>query len=159
MREIAEDTRFSHILKDAKFKKLPKKEVKVKIDKRFESMFHEKKFQLKYEVDKRGRSVNLQKSDDLKRYYDLSDTEDDLKSKNDDEKDAENAENRLSDLKLLKINKSEKKALTPDIKKKLKDLSVDYARGEGKIYSDSSSEEESSESEGKKRLYYLNLNC
>ncbi|PNF17007.1 hypothetical protein B7P43_G02741, partial [Cryptotermes secundus] len=40
----------------------------------------------------------------------------------------------------------EKEILADSVKKKLRDLTVDYARGEGVLFSDSSSDEESSES-------------
>ncbi|XP_012278911.1 ESF1 homolog [Orussus abietinus] len=44
--------------------------------------------------------------------------------------------------------KNEKKVLTVEAKKKLRDLTIDYARGEGILATDSSSEEESSEYNG-----------
>lgn len=40
----------------------------------------------------------------------------------------------------------EKEVVADSVKKKLRDLTVDYARGEGALFSDSSSDEESSES-------------
>ncbi|XP_034941541.1 ESF1 homolog isoform X2 [Chelonus insularis] len=43
--------------------------------------------------------------------------------------------------------KNEQSTINPNIKKKLKDLTIDYARGEGTLFSDSSSDEESSEDE------------
>lgn len=57
---------------------MPEKEKKIKIDKRFQAMFHDKKFNLKYTVDKRGRPMSHNTTEDLKRYYDLSDSDEDV---------------------------------------------------------------------------------
>ncbi|KAK6621344.1 hypothetical protein RUM43_011650 [Polyplax serrata] len=147
MEELTKDSRFSHVVKDAKFRNLPKKHVKVKIDKRFQSMFHDKKFQLKYKVDKRGRSAQIGNTDNLKKYYEVSESESD-ESEEEDEIDASKEHTDGDQLKCTtKISKKEKEMLTPAIKKRLKDMSIDYARGEGAIFSDSSSAEESSEEE------------
>ncbi|KAM4604018.1 ESF1 homolog isoform 1-T3 [Polymixia lowei] len=72
-----EDERFLRVQKDPRFWEMPEKERKVKIDKRFKSMFHDKRFQVKYTVDKRGRPINHTSKEDLKRFYNLSDSEDD----------------------------------------------------------------------------------
>lgn len=69
------DDRFSKVKKDPRFWEMPDKERKVKIDKRFQSMFHDKRFKLKYTVDKRGRAVNHSSAEDLKRFYNLSDSD------------------------------------------------------------------------------------
>ncbi|KAA0722010.1 ESF1 -like protein ABT1-associated protein [Triplophysa tibetana] len=71
----SEDDRFSKVKKDPRFWEMPDKERKVKIDKRFQSMFHDKRFKLKYTVDKRGRPVNHSSAEDLKRFYNLSDSD------------------------------------------------------------------------------------
>ncbi|RXN09195.1 ESF1-like protein [Labeo rohita] len=69
------DDRFSKVRKDPRFWEMPSKEHKVKIDSRFKSMFHDKRFKVKYTVDKRGRPVNQTSTEDLKRFYNLSDSE------------------------------------------------------------------------------------
>ena len=56
MDELKNDVRFIHITKDPRFQPISKKETKLKIDRRFASMFNDPKFKLKYIVDKRGRS-------------------------------------------------------------------------------------------------------
>ncbi|KYO23731.1 ESF1-like protein isoform B [Alligator mississippiensis] len=76
--ELMRDERFSHITKDPRFWEMPDKERKIKIDKRFRAMFHDKKFKLKYTVDKRGRPVNHSSTEDLKRFYELSDSDSEL---------------------------------------------------------------------------------
>ncbi|XP_053317324.1 ESF1 homolog isoform X2 [Spea bombifrons] len=76
-KDTALDTRFSRVTKDPRFWEMPEKDKKIKIDKRFQSMFHDKKFNLKYTVDKRGRPMNHSTKEDLKRFYDLSDTDED----------------------------------------------------------------------------------
>lgn len=70
------DERFHRVQKDPRFWEMPEREHKVKIDKRFQSMFHDKRFKVKYTVDKRGRPVNHTSAEDLRRFYKLSDSED-----------------------------------------------------------------------------------
>ncbi len=69
---IRKDNRFVHIAKDPRFRRMKHSERKVKIDKRFKGMFNEKKFKLKYMVDKRGRPVRTSTKEDLKKYYEQS---------------------------------------------------------------------------------------
>ena len=57
MDEHKNDVRFIHITKDPHFRSISKKEKKLKIDRRFASMFNDPKLKLKYTVDKRGRSL------------------------------------------------------------------------------------------------------
>lgn len=71
------DERFLRVQKDPRFWEMPERERKVKIDKRFQSMFHDKRFKVKYTVDKRGRPINLTSTEDLKRFYQVSDSEED----------------------------------------------------------------------------------
>ncbi|KAM3865402.1 ESF1 homolog [Diretmus argenteus] len=77
------DDRFLRVQKDPRFWEMPEKEHKIKIDKRFQSMFHDKRFKVKYTVDKRGRPINHTSTEDLKRFYNLSDSEEE------DDEDAE----------------------------------------------------------------------
>lgn len=230
MDEMLKDARFAHIARDPKFRRIPKAERKVKIDHRFKGMFKDEKFTLKYTIDKRGRPVNRTTTEDLRKYYDLSSSEDedvsvpstskkssekevkDTKEKRKDKKSAKEVESKIdsardssdkkneneksqddslssrkdlsgikteecsdeaesnessgsedeSDRKefsqaeldenekqLHKRNKDEGGKLINKIKEKLKDLVVNYARGEGVLLTDSSSEEESSEASGK----------
>ncbi|XP_073409912.1 ESF1 homolog [Dendrobates tinctorius] len=79
-KELTSDQRFSRVTKDPRFWEMPEKEKKIKIDKRFRAMFHDKKFTLKYTVDKRGRPISHNTTEDLKRYYDLSDSDEDVLS-------------------------------------------------------------------------------
>lgn len=72
------DQRFRRVAKDPRFWEMPEKDRKVKIDKRFRAMFHDKKFKLNYAVDKRGRPISHSTTEDLKRFYDLSDSDSDL---------------------------------------------------------------------------------
>ncbi|XP_078261781.1 ESF1 homolog isoform X2 [Rhinoraja longicauda] len=76
--EVMSDDRFRQVMKDPRFWEMPEKERKIKIDKRFQGMFHEKKFKLNYTVDKRGRPINHSTTEDLKRFYDLDSDDSDL---------------------------------------------------------------------------------
>ncbi|XP_044198247.1 ESF1 homolog isoform X1 [Thunnus albacares] len=69
------DERFLRVQKDPRFWEMPERERKIKIDKRFQSMFHDERFKVKYTVDKRGRPINHTSTEDLKRFYKLSDSE------------------------------------------------------------------------------------
>lgn len=71
-----DDDRFQRVQKDPRFWEMPERERKVKIDKRFQSMFHDQRFKIKYTVDKRGRPINHTSSEDLKRFYKVSESED-----------------------------------------------------------------------------------
>ncbi|KAL7991313.1 hypothetical protein Chor_015569 [Crotalus horridus] len=77
-KELTSDKRFSCITKDPRFWEMPEKDRKIKIDSRFRAMFHDKKFKLKYTVDKRGRPINRTSTEDLKRFYELSDSDSDI---------------------------------------------------------------------------------
>ncbi|XP_058589012.1 ESF1 homolog [Neofelis nebulosa] len=81
--EIMSDQRFRRVTKDPRFWEVPEKDRKVKIDKRFRAMFHDKRFKLNYAVDKRGRPINYSTTEDLKRFYDLSDSDSDLSYEDD----------------------------------------------------------------------------
>ena len=75
MDDILQDERFQHIAKDVRFRKLKHQEKKVKIDKRFKDMFDDNRFKLTYLVDKRGRPLCNTTSENLRRYYDISDSD------------------------------------------------------------------------------------
>ncbi|XP_076662015.1 ESF1 homolog isoform X2 [Halictus rubicundus] len=92
MDALSSDARFAHIAKDPKFKRIPKAERKVKIDKRFQGMFKDKRFAVKYTIDKRGRPVSQTSSENLKKYYDLSSSEEE--EDNDVEDEGEEKEMR-----------------------------------------------------------------
>ncbi|XP_064503635.1 ESF1 homolog [Pseudopipra pipra] len=76
--EILSDGRFSCVARDPRFWEMPEKERKVKIDKRFRAMFHDKKFKLRYTVDKRGRPVNFSSTENLRKFYALSESDSDV---------------------------------------------------------------------------------
>lgn len=89
MDDVLKDARFAHIARDPKFRRIPRAERKVKIDKRFQSMFKDKKFQVKYTVDKRGRPVNQTSAENLRKYYDLSSSEEESDSDEQTSKETE----------------------------------------------------------------------
>lgn len=69
------DDRFARVQKDPRFWEMPEREQKIKIDQRFKSMFSDERFRVKYTVDKRGRPINHTSAEDLKRFYKVSDSE------------------------------------------------------------------------------------
>uniref|UniRef100_A0A1Y1KHI4 Uncharacterized protein n=1 Tax=Photinus pyralis TaxID=7054 RepID=A0A1Y1KHI4_PHOPY len=125
-----DDQRFAHVESDPKFRRIPKSERKVKIDKRFKSMFKDKQFKVKYTVDKRGRPVNHTSTENLKRYYELDSDASSIES------DSEVGHNELDVKDRNDGNVSEK------VKQKLQNLTIDYARGESTLFSESSSDDE-----------------
>ncbi|KAK2707530.1 hypothetical protein QYM36_015291 [Artemia franciscana] len=161
--------------------------------------FQDSKFKIKYQVDKRGRPINLTSEDHLNRYYAMSSSdessdteeEEDQKTKEDKNNKKLSATERKNELSITKSEKKKKKLIEKnqekilvkskkpqnksdknvkvlngfkeehseeqetnsdeseeekelDVKEKLKDLSLDYARGEGILGSDSSDDSDES---------------
>ncbi|XP_065595611.1 ESF1 homolog [Cyrtonyx montezumae] len=77
-KEILSDGRFSRVARDPRFWEMPEKDRKIKIDKRFRAMFHDKRFKLKCTVDKRGRPVNYTSVENLRKFYALSESDSEL---------------------------------------------------------------------------------
>ncbi|KAG5680550.1 hypothetical protein PVAND_010051 [Polypedilum vanderplanki] len=135
--DIYKDERFAHLLKNPRFKTIPKKEAKVKIDNRFKPMFENENFNIQYNVDKYGRKVNKKSAENLKNYYDLGSSE----SSDEDNEETREENDLIPGNALIKGGN-----IMPDtLKNKLKDMEVDYIRGEGILQSDSSDEESSEE--------------
>lgn len=85
-----DDERFSQISRDPKFKRIPYETKKVKIDKRFQSMFKDEKFKVKYSVDKRGFPIKPQtNADDFKKFYNFDEKESESKSSSEEEEECE----------------------------------------------------------------------
>jgi len=63
------DSRFAKVFNDPRFMVAPNKVTKVKIDKRFETMFKNKEFNVVAKVDKYGRKINKQDKHALQNYY------------------------------------------------------------------------------------------
>ncbi|XP_001948184.2 ESF1 homolog [Acyrthosiphon pisum] len=142
------DKRFSKIGDDPKFRRVPKADRKVKIDKRFQSIFNDKRFKVKYTIDKRGKPLRGSTTDDFKKFYHMSD----------DEKDDTDSEQNSSDV--TQESESEEQTLVEEdddvesniicksIKdRRLKDKTVDCARGDGELMTDSSSDDDTSSDE------------
>ncbi|KAL9958924.1 hypothetical protein ACROYT_G036001 [Oculina patagonica] len=70
------DHRFARVAQDPRFKKISRKERKLKIDGRFQKMFTDKNFTTKYFVDKRGSKVKKTSTEDLHKFYEMSDESD-----------------------------------------------------------------------------------
>lgn len=143
---IWKDPRFAHLVSDPRFKHIHKSTKKVKIDKRFESMFKDDKFKLKFTVDKYGRRQSKSKtgSEDLKKYYDLSSDDEDVEAEQKKEEEEIAKDDDSKDLSKNDLLQCDEK-LPVALKDKLKDLSIDYARGQADLWSDDSSDDESSE--------------
>ncbi|XP_041979011.1 ESF1 homolog [Aricia agestis] len=167
MGDILKDSRFTKYLNDPRYKQIPKHERKVKIDKRFQSMFSDDKFKVKYSVDKRGRPINETSTENLRKYYDLDDSEDSSEDDQQQDDQGTNQEENEPGRFVKRVDKHKEKetdpvkfqndklirgALDSKTKTRLLDLDIDYARGEGVLVTDSSSDEESSEGEDESEL-------
>ncbi|KAL3267297.1 hypothetical protein HHI36_011428 [Cryptolaemus montrouzieri] len=141
-----EDERFKRISTDAKFRRVPGKQQKVQIDNRFQSMFKDKKFKEEYIVDERGRPVHHSSAKDLKRLY-YQTSSDESSSETDEETNSKTESVDGVSKKDLKKGHDAGEKISVDVKKKLKNLKVDYARGEQKLFSESSSDDDESEDE------------
>lgn len=106
-----EDDRFKHIATDPRFRGVPRSQRKVKIDNRFTAMFDDKRFKLKYVMDKRGRPIHSTTSEDLKKYYAV---ESSSESENDDDDEDREEERPQGDSVDSKSKRVELKAATED---------------------------------------------
>lgn len=158
---IWKDERFQHLLADPRFRGVPKVQRKVKIDKRFQGMFDDEKFKVKYTVDKYGRPVNKTNAEDLRKFYELDENESSDEDEGAEKKKAEDAEEdeerRAEELAIiqdddgndaLQLNSDDDVSDEPEsLRERLTDVNIDYARGEGRLLTDSSSGEDSSDDE------------
>lgn len=85
MDDDLDDDRFAHIATDVRFRGIPRQERRIKIDKRFQSMFTDERFKLKSAVDKRGRPQSYSASENLRKYYDISSSSSSASSEEEDE--------------------------------------------------------------------------
>lgn len=76
-----EDQRFARVRRDPRFWEMPEREQKIRIDRRFQAMFRDERFKVKYTVDKRGRPVNHTSAEDLRRFYKVSEEEEERGSR------------------------------------------------------------------------------
>jgi len=134
-----DDPRFSKFQTDPKFRTVPRKERKVKIDDRFSAVLKDKKFVSKVKVDKRGRPGNFSTKENYQKFYELDSSD----SESSDEEDDDKEKDDNTAPKASKNKKSKSKSSGAKIDSKVPVANVDYARGEV-FMSDSSSEEEDS---------------
>ena len=163
-----DDERFAKFSTDPKFRTVPKKQKKLKIDPRFEHMFTDKRFDnKKIGIDKRGRPKSYSSKESYEQFYRVRSSDED--SDSEDEKNAtqfsaKNLKMKVDKLEKIKISKAKLRKNTIGGKLKdnhseseendgnfntnaqsemLKNTRVDYARGKGTLMSESSSEESS----------------
>ena len=97
MEDILQDDRFSKIATDQRFRGGSKKQKKVKIDKRFQSMFADERFVSKCSVDKRGRPQNFSSKENYRKYYEMDDESDSQDDKEPAESPDEDSDSKLSE--------------------------------------------------------------
>ncbi|XP_058119608.1 ESF1 homolog [Anopheles ziemanni] len=160
--KIWDDERFAHLINDPRYRGMPKSKKKVQIDSRFKAMFEDGRFTERATVDRYGRKLRQTHSDEMKKFYELeeSDDEDEEKAQREreleeramegrmkeeeNEKDTSGSDSESTDD--LELNEEEKNLDIPTkIKKRLKNLEIDYARGEGVLLTESSSDDDSDE--------------
>lgn len=149
MEDILKDSRFARYINDPRYRQIPKHERKVKIDKRFQSMFSDDKFKVKYTVDKRGRPVNETSTENLRKYYEIEDSDKSVSDSDGDEEktDQEEKANETPGRFVRRLSADNEESEQPykfkndklvrgkldfKTKERLLDLDIDYARGEGK---------------------------
>lgn len=153
-KDILNDPRFAHLVSDPRFKNIHKTTKSVKIDNRFKSMFEDDKFKVKYTTDKYGRRVNKSSTDDLEKYYHLSESDEDEEAEK--LKEEEQLVKEAATTGIVEENDvlQSDEEISGDVKAKLKDLTIDFARGEGALYSDGdSSDDESSTDENAEEIF------
>ncbi|KAI5089825.1 ESF1-like [Silurus meridionalis] len=129
-KEPSADTRFARVKNDPRFWEMPDMEQKLRIDKRFQSMFHDKRFKLKYTVDKRGQDDD---DDDDEEEHSNADKEVGLSSDDDDDDEEDDEEEE-------------------SVSEEDSDSGPDLARGKGTI--ETSSEDEDDEDVAEDLLHH-----
>lgn len=160
-KSIWKDPRFSNLVNDPRFKHLPKSRQKVKIDERFQSMLTDERFKSKSSIDRYGRKVDTSSTEDLKAFYyqssdSDSDVEEEIKREQKAIEEQKASDDEVDEFGNSKLDAGEAVAIPQDIKSKLKNLEIDYARGEAPILSDSSSDE-ATDDEEEDELYLENV--
>uniref|UniRef100_A0A1E1XB26 Putative nucleolar pre-rrna processing protein n=1 Tax=Amblyomma aureolatum TaxID=187763 RepID=A0A1E1XB26_9ACAR len=130
-----EDERFKHIATDPRFRGVPRSQRKVKIDNRFSAMFDDKRFKLKYVMDKRGRPIQSTTTEDLKKYYAVTSSE----SENEGDENVENTEEEGGNVEDVQESRSEHQDL--------KSRSTEGIPSAGEDAEDSEATEESEDGE------------
>uniref|UniRef100_A0A182YK95 Uncharacterized protein n=1 Tax=Anopheles stephensi TaxID=30069 RepID=A0A182YK95_ANOST len=156
-----DDDRFAHLINNPRYHGIPKSKKKVTIDNRFKAMFEDERFNQKATMDKYGRKIKKTDSDMLRKFYHLdSDEENEQEAEREREREERAMEGRAgSDSESdadegLELTEEEKKAgLSTNVKKRLKDMDVDFARGEGVLGSESSSDGDSDGSEDEEDVF------
>uniref|UniRef100_A0A182MSW3 Uncharacterized protein n=1 Tax=Anopheles culicifacies TaxID=139723 RepID=A0A182MSW3_9DIPT len=156
-----DDDRFAHLINNPRYHGIPKSKKKVKIDNRFKAMFDDERFNQKATMDKYGRKVKKSDSDMLRKFYQLESDEEQSEHEAEREREREERamEGRLgsdseSSNEGLELTEEEKKAgLSSKIKERLKGADVDFARGEGMLGSDSSSDDDSDAGEEEEDVF------
>ncbi|ORX52211.1 hypothetical protein BCR36DRAFT_325040 [Piromyces finnis] len=135
---VTTDPRFSRVFSDPRFLRPKKNKTKINIDKRFSQMLENEDFSVVGRVDKYGRKIKNSKSD-IKRYYKIEDRDSDdekelevTSEESEEEEELENVENK----KLDKGKEKEEEEEGSDEESE-SEHEIDYARGEGVLYSSS----------------------
>ncbi|XP_049280035.1 ESF1 homolog [Anopheles funestus] len=157
-----DDDRFAHLINNPRYHGIPKSKKKVTIDNRFKAMFDDERFIHKGTMDKYGRKIKKTDSDMLRKFYHLESDEEENEQEAAREREREEramegragSDSETDSDEGLKLTEEEKKArLSKTIKDRLKDADLDYARGEGVLESDSSSDDGSDADEEEEDVF------
>uniref|UniRef100_A0A8C2ZBY8 ESF1, nucleolar pre-rRNA processing protein, homolog (S. cerevisiae) n=1 Tax=Cyclopterus lumpus TaxID=8103 RepID=A0A8C2ZBY8_CYCLU len=97
-------------------------------------MFHDKRFKEKYTVDKRGRPINQTSAEDLKRFYKLSDSEDEEDEDGKGKKSADGKKKKKGKEKVVKEKVVKEKVLKEKVvKEKLVTADGEAKRGHAEV--------------------------
>lgn len=115
------DKRFANIGKDPRFRRVPASARKVVVDKRFNAMFNDQQFKLKYTVDKRGKPTNLTSTEQLKDFYEIeSEASEEDNDGDADEEDVNSDVEKETESKDNQIQQEAVKSIKPTLKKNIK---------------------------------------
>uniref|UniRef100_A0A182P5R5 Uncharacterized protein n=1 Tax=Anopheles epiroticus TaxID=199890 RepID=A0A182P5R5_9DIPT len=163
--KLWDDDRFAHLINNPRYHGIPKSKKKVKIDSRFKAMFEDDRFNQKATMDKYGRKVKKTDSDMLRKFYQLESDDEGNEEETAREREREeramegragSSESESELTEGLQLTKEEKQAkLSGKVKNQLKAMDVDFARGEGALGSDSSSDDESDGGEGEEEEVFI----
>jgi len=140
---VTTDPRFARVFSDPRFLRPKKNKTKLNIDKRFSQMLENDDFNVVGKVDKYGRKIKNSKSD-IKRYYKIEDKESDDENEIENASDIEDELENVTEIEVKKNQKKEKGKVEEDeedeedeSEEESDESEIDYARGEGVLYSSS----------------------
>ncbi|XP_042906436.1 ESF1 homolog [Parasteatoda tepidariorum] len=105
MDDVFKDERFSHILTDPSFRRIPKKVRKIQIDNRFKTLLKNKRFTEKCSIDEHGCALKLDATENLRSLYNMDEESSDSEDMPDNEKIDKAKKHKKKEKNKMKVGK------------------------------------------------------